>query len=274
MINFSDFRVSANHGPYPPYHTGLYLEDYFYNYYQSLKIKPERKYIPVTWTSLYTDNATTGLQKLLNQLDPNDKYFAVSQHDDAIKEKLPNNTLCFNAGGNNGGIPIPLVCSPIPNIPKNDKEYLCSFVGSITHPIREALYETLKDKTDCFIQTKKWHPSVGEDQYSVFIESATKSKFLLCPRGYGLNSFRLYEAFQLGCVPVIITDKFFLPWEDDLYWPSFAVLINHLYTKSTYEILNDISDKKYNDMLKLGRSLYPVYFTLEATCKNILERIS
>ena len=62
------------------------------------------------------------IQNFLNSLDPNRKYFTVSQHDDAPREFLPPDTISFSAGGNRGNIPIPLICSRMENIPDNKKD--------------------------------------------------------------------------------------------------------------------------------------------------------
>ena len=273
-MSFSKYRVQANHGPYPPYHTGPYLEDYFHNFYHNLKNKPNREYIDITWTACYNNEHTSGLQDELDTLDRNKQYFTVSQHDDAVKETLPEDTLCFNAGGNAGGIPIPLICSPLTHFPtKQTKDILCSFVGSATHPIRTRMYEAVANKDDCVVHLKNWSAAVAQDDFQHFINTANRSKFLLCPRGYGLNSFRLYEAFQLGCVPVIITDKFFLPWEDELDWSEFSVLIHEDMIPEIHDVLSTIDDEYYHHMLNNGSKLYKDYFTLNGVCEQICRRI-
>ena len=43
---------------YPPYHTGLYLEEYFFEFYQrniDRFNKLKRKYIPIFWTNCYVN---------------------------------------------------------------------------------------------------------------------------------------------------------------------------------------------------------------------------
>lgn len=281
-MSFDRYRVKAKHGPYPPYHQGLYLEDYFHTLYHELTDKPDRQYIDVTWTACYNNNHTDGLQEALDQLDRNGKYFTVSQHDDAVKENLPDDTLCFNAGGNNGGIPIPLVCSTMyspllacPNkILVENKNLLCSFVGSVTHPIRSKVYESMKDRPQCSFHLKDWNPEVTNQDQSIFLNTSMQSKFVLCPRGYGLNSFRLYECFQLGSVPVIITDEFFLPWSDELDWNEFAVLIHEDMIPEIYDVLSTIDDEYYQRMLDNGMKLYRDYFTLRGVCNQILRRLN
>lgn len=274
LDRFDKYRPLPKYPTYPPYHTGFYLENYFYNYFISNNIKTNRIYIPINWTTCYIENKTDGLQEILDSLDQSLSYFTVSQHDDAIKEKLPKNTKSFCAGGNSGGIPIPLVCSNIPltDIPtKTDRDLLCSFYGSITHPIRQKLVNQFKNKPNTIIHGHSWSININKNDYFNYVNTAVRSKFLLCPRGYGLQSFRQYESFQLGCVPVIITDNRFLPWEDELDWESFSIITNNI--NNLYEILQNISDKKYNDMLMIGQKLYNNYFTLEATCKNIIKRL-
>lgn len=274
---FQQFRPLPTYTNYPPYHTGLYLEDYFYHYINTNNIVLNRIFIPVSWTTCYIENKTHGLQEALNTLDPSLSYFTVSQHDDAIKEKLPKNTLKFCAGGNNGGIPIPLICSPIPSediekYSSNKKDLLYSFIGSITHYTRSKMLKDLYNKPNSIIEISKWSINVYRNRYERYLQIALRSKFLLCPRGYGLNSFRLYESFQLGCVPVIITNQRFLPWEDELDWNNFAIIVND--SNNLENQLQNITEEKYQKMLSIGKKVYENYFTLDALCKNIIKRVN
>jgi hypothetical protein len=273
----SDLRPNPQYPTYPPYHQGEYLEDYFYSQFVTNKPQVMRNYIGVSWTTLYCDNKDQNLQLFLDSLDPNEKYFTVMQHDDAPKHRLPKDTLCFSAGGNVRGeniIPIPLICSSLPYIKKNEeKTLLASFVGSLTHPIRNDMAHHLNNKPNCEINVKNWSPHVDNNEFNNFINLASKSKFLLCPRGYGLNSFRLYEAFQLGCVPVIITDILYLPWTDELNWQDFSVIIHASNVDKIYDILNSIDQTTYNNMINKGIEVYDKYFTLNGMYQNIIKRV-
>jgi hypothetical protein len=51
----------------------------------------------------------------------------------------------------------------------------------------------------------------------------TESAFVLCPRGGGTATFRLFEAMMLGRVPVIISDEWVPPSGPD--WESFSVRV-------------------------------------------------
>ncbi len=272
-----DLRPIPTYPTYPPYHVGDYLEDYFYNKFVEKKLTLTRDYIGISWTTLYCQNQDQQIQSFLNSLDPSKKYFTVCQHDDAPRHILPPDTICFSAGGNVNGPnikPIPLICSPIPIKPiENKKQYLASFVGSFTHPIRARMAHKLQYLSDYKILIKMWNPTVEKSEMDVFFNLASQSKYLLCPRGYGLNSFRLYEAFQLGCVPVIITDKFFLPWTDELNWNDFSVLIDESKIDHIDDVLKNINEDQYHKMVTIGKNLYPKYFTLDALVENITKRL-
>jgi hypothetical protein len=274
-----DLRPTPTYPTYPPYHRGAYLEDYFYNKF--IKDNPEvnRDYIAISWTTLYCENKDKNIQSFLDSLDQSKQYFTVLQHDDAPRHILPPDTLCFSAGGNVSGkniIPIPLICSQLPKqliIKEEEKKYIASFVGSATHPIRIKMGEALFGKDDYQIWIKQWSPSVNKSEFELFLELASKSKYLLCPRGYGLNSFRLYEAFQLGCVPVIITDKPYLPWQDELNWNEFSVLIDYSNILNIDLILKNIKDHTYHSMLEKGKKIYNTHFTLDGVYDNIIKKL-
>jgi hypothetical protein len=263
---------------YPPYHTGDYLEDYFRNKFILQNPNINRDFIGISWTTLYCQGPRDEIQPFLDSLPRDKKYFTVSQHDDAPSHKLPKDTLCFSAGGNVQGsniIPIPLVCSKMPiNITENDsRPLLASFVGSMTHPIRNTMAEACKSNKNIAIYMKGWNPTVAQNELEFFINLASNSKFCLCPRGYGLNSFRLYEAMQLGCIPVIITDKFYLPWSDELDWKEFSVLIHSDQISNIENILLSYSDDQIKDMKNKIKTIYGEYFTLDGMYNNILKRI-
>lgn len=277
IFTLDNLRPKPNYPTYPPYHNGDYIEDYFYNKFINENPIVSRNYIAISWTTLYCENKDFIIQSFLNNLDPSLKYFTVLQHDDAPRHILPPNTLCFSAGGNVSGsniIPIPLVCSKLPEIDTTkEKIYTASFVGSATHRIRIKLAQQLISNSKYKIMLKNWSPHVDQLDFETFLDVSLQSKFIICPRGYGLNSFRLYEAFQLNRVPVIVTDKEYLPWADELKWNIFSVLIKEDDICNIEKIIDNISDEQYNEMLNEGKKIYKNYFTLDGVYKNIIKRL-
>jgi hypothetical protein len=270
---------------YPPYHTGPYLEEYFFQRFNEVNNQLGRQYIDIFWTNVFCNAMFAGqqYQNIQQQLDSilesNGKYFTVSQFDDGPFEKFPNDTLIFSAGGNREGdniIPIPLICNSIPKelIPNKEKTIFASFVGSRnTHSIRMDMCNHLSGKEGYEISAGNWSTEVPMDNFKRFLDVTCSSKFGLAPRGYGKSSFRLYEILQLGTVPVYISDIHYLPWTDELDWNDFCVPVNEDEIEDIDTILKSIDDVEYNRLLENGKKVYKEYFSLEGMFKNIVKRI-
>lgn len=272
---FSNYRLEPNYPTYPPYHVGLYLEDYFIRDFLNENKSYDRIFIPISWTTIYCENKSSGLQEVLSQLDRQRQYFVVCQHDDAPMHQLPPDTLIFSASDTvykPDRIPIPVVCSPVQKI-TNNKTIFASFVGSYTHSIRSKLQSVCTNKDGYYFACNRWIPKIEDGRFEEFLTITSKSKFTLCPRGYGNTSFRLYECMQLGSVPVYISDHFHLPWSDEINWDDFCVLVDEDEIQNLDYILKSISDKKYNKMLEKIEQLYSQYFTLDSLHTNIIKRI-
>lgn len=270
---------------YPPYHTDEYLEEYFFRRWNEENIQTDRKYIDVFWTNVFCNSMFAGQQyqniqeELDNCLDQNEKYFTVSQFDDGPFENFSDDTLIFSAGGNREGeniVPIPLICSPIPQelITQKEKTIFASFVGSKnTHPIRMDMCNHLSGKDGYQISAGNWSTSVPIDNFKKFVDITCSSKFALAPRGYGKQSFRMYEILQLGSVPVYVSDEHYLSWSDEIDWNDFCVPVNEDEIEEIDDILKSISDVEYSKLLENGKKVYEEYFTLEGMFKNIIKRI-
>jgi len=279
--DFNDLRIPNNSPVYPPYHEGPYLEEYFYNFYIKNKERFDKTgytLIPIFWTAIYSQNVFFSsqndkkhlVQGYINSL-PEGKYFCVSQHDDAVKENLPKGTLSFEAGGNQNGIPIPLICSSLKTTPQLKKEYFCSFVGSFTHHLRNEIYNTFNSDNEFKFVTGSWTITVNNNQLDTFINTTSKSEFSLCPRGYGSSSFRLYEVLQLNSIPVYVYDKEWLPFKEFINWEEFCVLVKREDIKNLKNILKSYSKEQKTNMLLKGKEVYNNYFTLEKMSEQILK---
>lgn len=276
---FKEFRPEPTYPVYPPYHTGKYLEDFFYDYFEKSLFDKEVYLIPVSWTTCYIQNNNLYLlQEKLLSLDKTKNYFVISQHDDAIKEHLPPNTKRFCAGGNGGGSPVPLICSKIPDdyikkYSKDKKEIFCSFVGSITHPIRQMMVDNLKNNPKYLLRYGNWRNNLSKTDFEFFSEITGNSIFTLCPRGYGKNSFRMYECMQFGSIPVYIYDDDWRPFKEDVNWDDFSVSIHISNLQNIDKILSAISDEDQQQMRNNIVEYYNKLFTLESLSKRILSNI-
>jgi len=274
---FKEFRPEPTYPVYPPYHTGKYLEDYFFEYFKTNKMVKEVFFIPVSWTTCYIQNSNLVLlQEKLLSLDKSKYYFTVSQHDDAIKEYLPPNTKKFCSGGNMGGIPLPLICSSIPNVEvykQTDKTIFCSFVGSITHPIRKQMVDFLSNDPKFYLSYDSWKNKVTEENMLHFLETSSKSKFTLCPRGYGKTSFRMFECMQVGSIPIYIYDDDWRPFKETVDWSEFSISIHQSEIGNIKNILNSFDEDKIKLMSQRCIEYYEKFFKLESVSKIILKMI-
>lgn len=276
---FAQYRAKPTYAVYPPYHVGDYIEDYFFKEFVSRDPDLDRYYIPVSWTTCYNQTGIHGLQEELLKLDVSCRYFTLSQHDDAIHEKLPSNTLHFAGGGNGGGIPIPLICSAMPSLNKAyEKDILASFVGTISYgpvgDLRKLIYNHyFADKDFYFCQPRGWNPSVPQSQLEEFMTVTARSRFALCPRGYGAQSFRFYEAMQLNSIPVFIHTQSWFPFDGIIDWNRFAVRIHINDIHTLKNILTSISEEKQKQMLEYGREVYNKHFTMQGVCDTVFNLI-
>lgn len=284
VVDFKTLRPAPLYPAYPPYHVGPYLEEYFYSFYLKNKNRFDKlniTLIPIFWTNLYLNGVSSNLiQQYIDLLPKNKKYFTVCQFDDGIQEVLPEGTVNFVAGGNKPGIPIPLICSSLPSayIKPQNKDIFCSFVGTVLnnnkYVCRLKLYEHFQNDSDFyFTKPREWSNIVHQDQLKEFTETTQRSIFTLCPRGYGLQSFRLYEALQLNSIPVFVYDKEFLPFKNFIDWHSFCVLVKMDQIPKLKEILLQITPEKQQAMLAVGRKMYNEYFSLTGMCEGIYREI-
>lgn len=275
---------------YPPFKKGRYLEEYVYEYMKEHAdtLVTEYVYLPIFWTNLQNhpgfkkmkEGLSILLEREYNKYSSTTQFFTVVQHDDGPQLPLPKGTIIF--GACTGTIPIPLVYEDESNYllsrpRQQEKKYLASFVGTLTHSVREKMVANVEKKADVFLMTQPhhaWTNQVSSSAADIFVESTLQSKFCLAPRGYGRSSFRFFEAMLLDVVPVYFWDDLeWLPYKDIIDYTTFAVSIPEKDIAKTYNILESVSEEKYQSMvecMKKNRSL----FTLNGVCEYIQMKLT
>jgi hypothetical protein len=286
----NDFFYCPNKDTYPPFKNGLYLEEYFLKTIQEQKPLLKKKYIPVLWTNFQIEewfpSKKQEMQKSLNEwMEKNpseDGYFTVVQYDDGPMLSLPENTIVY--GACSGNIPIPLIYEDTRNtllqIPKktfSEKQNLCSFVGNITSNhvqpnVRQVMKDTLNSNpTFVFFDSGGWTPSVNENLQQQFINLTVNSKFALAPRGYGRGSFRFFECFQLGTIPIYLwNDVEWLPFKEIIDYSKLCISLPISQIDKLENILESVTEEKYNQMLDYYQEIKHL-FTLEGMTQQIMK---
>ena len=82
------------------------------------------------------------------------------------------------------------------------------------------------------------------------------SRFCLAPRGWVGWSYRLFEIFAVGCIPVIMSDYTVYPWQQHILdWTRFAIFIRESEISILFEILSTIPHHEVNLPLPPQHSL-------------------
>jgi hypothetical protein len=292
MINLNLFYCK-NKDTYPPFKNGLYLEEYFFRKIMSENTLLKRKYIPALWTNFQIEGwfeskkleMQIALNKWLQENPCENGYFTIVQYDDGPKLNIPENTIVY--GACSGNIPIPLIYQDINNtlvnIPKksfSEKKILCSFIGNITsNHIQPNVREIIKNVFEnnrkfVFYNSGGWTPSVNVDLQKIFVNTTIDSKFALAPRGYGRGSFRFFECFQLGTIPIYVwNDIEWLPFKNEIDYSKVCISIHISQINNLEKKLASITEAEYNNMFNYYNEIKHL-FELEGMSNQIIKEIN
>lgn len=130
------------------------------------------------------------------------------------------------------------------------KKIFASFRGANTHLIRLYLRNSLRDKI-----SDGYHVSFEKLPYEEYREQLAESIFGLCPRGAGLSSYRFFECFHTGTIPVLFADSVELPYSEEIEYDKMIVRIEEVATQNYYVLNSCLVDNiyKYEDRIKMIR---------------------
>ena len=296
MINLKP----STHVTYPPFKNGLYMEEYFSKYWENEESNLKNKYIYIDafWHNIF-QSVNGRIIETMNEITPyinevcinaekeGKIVFTLCQWDDGINLQCekPDNFIIFSIGGSNNlndkAINIPLIVedktyklATYPRKKYNEKHILASFIGTFTHHVRINMFDTLRNNSDFIFGIKhSWTLDIPENMMNLFIDTTSNSKFGLAPRGYGNSSFRFFEIMQLGVIPIYIydiDDINGLPYQDILDYSLFSIIIRIDKINTLPDILNSITEEKYNEMQKEMNKV-KLWFTPNGLCNYVCD---
>ena len=266
--------MPTDHITYPP-HNDTTIEEEMYARLKDRDIKTDRTYYPIFWTTYYCRSNYAQDQRAVQAINDfckeiKEPWFTISQYDDGVlmgvEQRGPDNfSLSFSAGGK-GDIPIPLTSKPWPNTENRpEPEFIASFIGNKnTHPIRSKMFEVLEDEPGFYLEQVTRH----KDHYK---DVMLKSKYALCPRGYGKTSFRLYEAMQMGTIPIYISDEHWLPYDKNIIDMNSMIIVREdEIEKIPYIIQQRDSTVLFQSYFQ--KELWNAHYSFDA-CANNIQKI-
>jgi hypothetical protein len=85
-----------------------------------------------------------------------------------------------------------------------------NFVIDTFPSVRGPLFEMMKDKPWVTVGT----PVATLEGRKAFLQEIRSHKFVLCPRGNGVDTHRLWETLYMGSIPIVIYDITHKDWTD------------------------------------------------------------
>lgn len=135
-------------------------------------------------------------------------------------------------------------------------DLLFCFRGTRTHPVRHAVLKlshergVVEESSVNFFADQADHGHSREAAIARYAELVTRSKFVLCPRGHGPSSLRLYETLRANRVPVVISDDWLPPPRID--WGGCVVRVAERNTRHVPRILEEI-ELSWHELVDRGR---------------------
>lgn len=98
---------------------------------------------------------------------------------------------------------------------------------------RSKVYELFKQKTYCHTSSRKPYPE--------YLRDLAESKFVLCPRGNGLDCHRAWESIYMGAIPIVKSSA------SDSLFEKLPVLIVQDWSEVTEELLSQKYDEIWSN---------------------------
>jgi hypothetical protein len=171
---------------------------------------------------------------------------------------------------------LPILAGPCEVAPKS---VLASFRGMASHPCRESL-RALHDGSSirCEFVDRANHvgridATAGKTD-SAYTELLAASTFAFVPRGDAMFSYRLLEAMSFGCIPVILSDNWVLPFDRAVKWSGIGLHLSENDIPSLPSLLRGFSAQRISSIQQHVVETYRKRFSnLDAIVETLLQEV-
>lgn len=158
-------------------------------------------------------------------------------------------------------------------LPDEDPPLLFSFIGTPNCGVRRRLLRL--NAPDAVVRSARlgagWTAAMAgpdEDLWRGYADVMARSRFVLCPRGHGTSTYRLFEAMRASRVPVILSDQWAPPAGPD--WDRFSLRVPERDAASVPERLRR-EDHRFREMAGEARAAWEEWFAPDVKFHRIVE---
>ncbi|CAI9111418.1 OLC1v1011640C1 [Oldenlandia corymbosa var. corymbosa] len=130
------------------------------------------------------------------------------------------------------------------------------WAGHRNSKIRVILAREWENDTELYVMNNRINRATGA---LVYQKNFYKTKFCICPGGSQVNSARIADSIHYGCIPVILSDYYDLPFNDILNWKKFAVVLKE---KDVYQLKQILKNITQDDFVALHKNLVKVSYVV------------
>lgn len=132
---------------------------------------------------------------------------------------------------------------------------------------------------DCFIFRKKYQAGAKTDSKKkettlAFYNNIKYAQYVLCFRGAGNFSVRLYETLAMGRIPIFVNTDCILPLSDKVDWNKHMIWVEykdrHKIVEKVLEFHHQFDENTFKKLQEQNRLLWEEKLTLEGFFKNLL----
>lgn len=149
-------------------------------------------------------------------------------------------------------------------------DLLFSFAGRCNAPVRKEVIK-LRHPEGHIWDTAHYDPYVGVNRGAEpmkFAQLMGRSRFVICPRGIGTGTHRVFETMQAGRVPVIVSDEWVEP--DGPQWDRFSIRVREADVHRIPEIVSE-ADSRWSELASNARAVWEEWFAPEVKFHRLVE---
>jgi len=163
--------------------------------------------------------------------------------------------------------------NPVDTSPSDKPDILFSFLGSSQIPLRRELLR-LRNPRAIIEDTSSFNAFFAKTHttnHARYADILRRSKFILCPRGSGTSSIRLFETLRAGRVPIIISDQWVAP--DGPNWANCSVQVREGDIADIGQIASEM-EPRWSEMAFAARQVWNDWFSDEVLFDRIGDALS